>query len=137
MMKTFCILAISIIILGLIQPSTCKSLSNSTISSNSTALAGQACKFAADCSQYEDCYNGLCYALKKKLIYFMASLFGGFFGADYFYLSRGTTSFIIYGVVKLITFGGFGFWWLTDLILILAGANNYDGYYLSLAPWDA
>lgn len=36
----------------------------------------------------------------------------GYFGADRFY--RGE---IALGIVKLITFGGFGIWWLVDAII--------------------
>ncbi|MFZ4893610.1 TM2 domain-containing protein [Plantibacter sp. Mn2098] len=45
-------------------------------------------------------------------------LLGGF-GIDRFYLGKVGT-----GIVKLITFGGFGVWWLIDLILVLTGAQR-------------
>lgn len=47
----------------------------------------------------------------------------GVFGVDRFYLGKVGT-----GILKLVTFGGFGVWWLVDLILVLAGAaRSKDG----------
>lgn len=43
----------------------------------------------------------------------LLSLFLGFFGADRFYIGRTRSA-----VVKLLILGGFGAWWLSDLILI-------------------
>ena len=43
----------------------------------------------------------------------------GFLGVDRFYLGKVGT-----GVVKLITLGGLGIWWLIDLILTLAGVQR-------------
>ncbi len=53
----------------------------------------------------------------------------GVLGIDRFYLGKIGT-----GILKLITFGGFGLWALIDLILVLAGAQTdkqgqpLDGY---------
>jgi TM2 domain-containing membrane protein YozV len=47
-----------------------------------------------------------------------AWLLGGL-GIDRFYLGKVGT-----GLLKLVTFGGFGIWWLVDLILVLTGAQR-------------
>ncbi|MFZ2126552.1 MAG: TM2 domain-containing protein [Candidatus Microsaccharimonas sp.] len=44
------------------------------------------------------------------------SLFLGFLGVDRFYMG-----YVGLGILKLITFGGFGLWWLIDLIWIALG----------------
>jgi hypothetical protein len=44
---------------------------------------------------------------------FLLSLFLGFFGADRFYIGRTTSA-----ILKLLSFGGVGVWWLSDFILI-------------------
>ena len=43
------------------------------------------------------------------------SIFLGFFGVDRFYIGRTRSA-----VVKLITLGALGVWWLSDIILILS-----------------
>ena len=39
---------------------------------------------------------------RSKLVAFLLSFFAGGFGADWFYLSRGSVNYIIVGIVKLI-----------------------------------
>lgn len=50
--------------------------------------------------------------LNWKLTLIM-SIFFGFLGVDRFMMGQ-----IGIGILKLITFGGYGVWWLIDLILI-------------------
>ena len=54
---------------------------------------------------------------KSFMVTFLLSYFLGFLGVDRFYVGKIGT-----GILKLLTFGGFGIWWLIDLILILT--NN-------------
>lgn len=53
---------------------------------------------------------------KDGQVAFWLSLLLGWAGADRFYL--GSTDL---GLWKLLTFGGFGFWWFLDVLLLLAG----------------
>ena len=51
------------------------------------------------------------------------SLFLGCFGVDRFYLDH-----VGLGVLKVVTFGGIGIWWVADLILLLLGRmRDADG----------
>lgn len=56
---------------------------------------------------------------KSFLVAFLLSLFLGTLGVDRFYLGKIGT-----GVLKLITFGGFGIWALIDLILLIANKTK-------------
>ena len=60
------------------------------------------------------------YRAKSKLAAFLVSFLAGGLGIDWFYLSDGDAGYIIAGIVKLITGGGLGIWWLVDWIRILA-----------------
>lgn len=60
----------------------------------------------------------------------LLSLLLGGLGVDRFYLGKTGT-----GILKLITFGGFGIWYLVDLILILTGsARDKAGNFLANEP---
>jgi TM2 domain-containing membrane protein YozV/ribosomal protein L40E len=50
---------------------------------------------------------------KSWFVALLLSIFVGYFGVDRFYLGKIGT-----GVLKLITMGGLGLWWLIDIILI-------------------
>lgn len=56
---------------------------------------------------------------KLFVVTWLFALLLGFFGVDHFYLGKVGT-----GILKLISIGGFGIWWLIDLILTLAGARR-------------
>jgi TM2 domain-containing membrane protein YozV len=67
---------------------------------------------------------------KSFLVTWLFALFLGFFAVDRFFLGKVGT-----GILKLITFGGFGIWVLVDLILVLAGAQR-DKQGRKLAGYD-
>ncbi|MDR2584354.1 MAG: NINE protein [Fibromonadaceae bacterium] len=49
-------------------------------------------------------------------VLFYLSMIIGYFGADRFYVGKIGT-----GILKLITIGGFGIWWIIDIIIIASG----------------
>jgi TM2 domain-containing membrane protein YozV len=54
--------------------------------------------------------------MKNKTTTLIISILLGELGIDRFYLG-----YIGLGILKLITAGGFGIWWLIDIILIATG----------------
>jgi len=63
---------------------------------------------------------------KNYILTVVLSYFLGLFGVDRFYLGKNGT-----GLAKLLTFGGFGYWWLIDLLLtIFGGQRDAWGYRL-------
>ena len=54
----------------------------------------------------------------------------GLFGAHRFYVGKLGT-----GVLQLFAFGGFGLWWLYDLIMV-AGGQFRDGDGRRVSDWD-
>jgi hypothetical protein len=55
--------------------------------------------------------------------------FGGFFGLHRFYVGKTQT-----GIAMICTFGGFGIWWLYDMVLLAAGEFR-DADDLPLRRW--
>jgi TM2 domain-containing membrane protein YozV len=61
--------------------------------------------------------------MKSKTVALVLSIFLGYLGVDRFYLG-----YMGMGVLKLLTGGGFGIWWLVDVIMILLGkVKTKDG----------
>ncbi|KAF9431020.1 hypothetical protein BGZ76_000609 [Entomortierella beljakovae] len=59
----------------------------------------------------------VCESDRSYPIAILLSIFFGYFGIDRFYLG-----YIISSLLKLITVGGFGIWYIVDIILIVIGA---------------
>lgn len=60
---------------------------------------------------------------KDWLITLLLAIFVGSFGVDRFY-----TGHTLLGVLKLLTCGGLGIWWLIDVIMIAIGSyKDKDG----------
>ncbi|WP_302160990.1 TM2 domain-containing protein [uncultured Ruminococcus sp.] len=65
--------------------------------------------------------------MKSKMVALLLSIFLGGLGIDRFYLG-----YIGLGILKLLTGGGFGIWWLVDLIMIATGKmKTKDGQELA------
>lgn len=66
--------------------------------------------------------------------YFIAlalSVFVGEFGIDRFYMGKIGT-----GILKLITIGGFGVWWIIDIVLIASGHMRDNNNQLLTRKFD-
>lgn len=66
----------------------------------------------------------------SKAVALLVSFFFGSFGFDRFYMG-----YTVLGIIKLLISGGFGIWWLIDLIMIGTGSlKNADGSELQQKP---
>jgi len=61
---------------------------------------------------------------KSQIVAYTLSIFGGFLGADQFYLGH-----VLEGWGKLLTFGGLGIWWVYDVIRIGSAPVHSSGAY--------
>ncbi|KAG0229630.1 hypothetical protein BGX31_006161 [Mortierella sp. GBA43] len=61
--------------------------------------------------------DDVCKSDRSYGITIILSIFFGYIGVDRFYLGH-----IITGLLKLVTAGGFGIWYVVDIILIVIGA---------------
>jgi TM2 domain-containing membrane protein YozV len=60
---------------------------------------------------------------KKRLVAFLLCFFLGGIGVHRFYVGK-----VGSGIAQIVTFGGFGIWWLVDFIMILCGKfKDKDG----------
>jgi hypothetical protein len=66
---------------------------------------------------------------KRILPAFLLCFLFGVFGVHRFYAGKIGT-----GIIELLTIGGFGIWWLVDLILILTGSFR-DGSGRKITEW--
>jgi TM2 domain-containing membrane protein YozV len=73
---------------------------------------------------------------KDPSVALVLSILIGWLGADRFFLGD-----IGLGVLKLLTCGGIGIWWLIDIFLVMDNARRYNWYllynYLNSCPRDS
>jgi hypothetical protein len=67
---------------------------------------------------------------RSRTVALLLAGFLGIFGAHRFYVGKAGTA-----VVQLCTLGGFGLWWLADIIMIAAGAFR-DGEGRLVSSWE-
>lgn len=87
-----------------------------------------------DCdTEYISIDNDMCnYHQLSGLVALLLSIFLGGCGIDRCFLSRGNGCCICLGILKGITLGGFGIWYIIDIVLIAtANLNDGNGYPLS------
>jgi hypothetical protein len=83
--------------------------------------------FYCVCAEGYTSVDGFCdYKQTSGLVAFLVSFFVGEFGVDWFILARGNAGYIVAGIFKLLTAGGFGIWWLVDWIRVLC-ESFHDG----------
>lgn len=63
----------------------------------------------------------VCTEIKRPIVTLIISFLVGEFGIDRFYLGQ-----IGLGILKLITCGGFGIWWLIDLFLVMGETKEQN-----------
>jgi len=73
--------------------------------------------------------NGMPVSDRSRLAAALLCFFVGIFGVHRFYVGKVGT-----GILQLVTFGGFGIWWLADLIVILVGGFR-DAHQRLLVNW--
>ncbi len=56
---------------------------------------------------------------KDPMVSLFLAIFFGWCGLDRFYRGAYFTA-----ILKLITFGGFGIWWLIDIVVLLTGGED-------------
>ena len=67
---------------------------------------------------------------RSRTVAFLLAFFLGVFGAHRFYVGKTGTA-----VLQLFTLGGFGVWWLVDLIMVATGSfRDADGKLVS--SWE-
>jgi hypothetical protein len=81
-------------------------------------------------------YQGqLCnYEQIKRRVAFPVSFVFGWLGVDWFLMCRGNVGMIFMGIVKILTLGGVGIWWLVDWIRVLTGSWD-DGNGVAIGGW--
>lgn len=111
---------------------------------STTCLTSQDCYPNAFCDFTSDkligyCHCDVCYVndpnddtictikLIPILTAFLISLFVGSCGVDHCLISGCTCPGICIGIVKAITLGGLGIWWIIDIVFI--GTGSLNDYY--------